>query len=138
MAADVLRVIGPDRVRMRELPMLSGVSRQAVAMAVNYLVRRGFAQRLVGPVVELTPQGLDALEAYWKRANALNDGELRAALEAVLSQTAALSVGFQPPEGCWRLEKAYLTQTRRLVANPRAALPWQPMVLHRGGWPDGA
>jgi hypothetical protein len=61
---------------------------------------------------------------------------LSGALEAVVAQRDALSAGLDPPEGCWRGDKPYLTQTQRLLADPTGALPWQPMVLHRGGWPD--
>jgi hypothetical protein len=63
---------------------------------------------------------------------------LRAGLTALLEQREALSAGFVPPSGCWRGEKRYLAQTERLIADPTAALPRQPMVLHRGGWPDGS
>ena len=63
---------------------------------------------------------------------------LRAALDAVVSRREALAEGLVPPPGGWRGEKPYLAQTRRVLADPAAALPWQPMVLHRGGWPDGS
>jgi len=26
----------------------------------------------------------------------------------------------------------------RLLADPTGTLPWHPMVLHRGGWPDAS
>ncbi len=35
-------------------------------------------------------------------------------------------------------DPAYVAQTRRPIADPTGALPWHPMVLHRGGWPDGS
>jgi len=54
-----------------------------------------------------------------------------------LRTRARLAEGLSPPEGCWRAEKPYLAQTQRVLADPTAALPWHPMVLHRGGWPDG-
>ena len=64
--------------------------------------------------------------------------DLRAALQAVVSQRDAMAQGLEPPEGCWRSQPPYLAQTKRLLADPTKALPWQPMVLHRGGWPDGS
>jgi hypothetical protein len=66
------------------------------------------------------------------------DQRLRAGLEAIVSQREVLAEGLRPPGGCWRAAKPYLAQTQRVLADPTAALPWQPMVLHRGGWPDGA
>ena len=32
----------------------------------------------------------------------------------------------------------YLRQTTAVLNDPGAALPHYPMVLHRGGWPDGS
>jgi hypothetical protein len=31
-----------------------------------------------------------------------------------------------------------LAQTERVLADPAGALPHRPMVLHRGGFPDGS
>ena len=63
---------------------------------------------------------------------------LRAGLWEIVRQPEVLSVGLVPPAGCWRSEKPYLAQTEHLQSQPMDALPWQPMVLHRGGWPDGS
>jgi hypothetical protein len=138
LAADFLRVIGGEAVRIRDLPALSGVSKEAVAMATGYLGRKGLAE--IGPQrsVTLTAAGRDALGDYRARAMAREDQALRAALEAVVSRREALAEGLVPPPGCWRGERPYLTQTKRVLADPAAALPWHPMVLHRGGWPDGS
>ena len=62
----------------------------------------------------------------------------RAWIAFTIEADNALAGGLVPPPGCWRGEKPYLTQTRRVLAEPAAALPWHPMVLHRGGWPDGS
>jgi len=138
LAADFLRVIGGQTVRIRDLPALSGVSKQAVAMATGFLERRGRAQ--IGPPrsVTLTGAGRAALDDYRARAADGEDQALREALEAVVSQREALADGLVPPPGGWRGDKPYLTQTQRVLADPAAALPWHPMVLHRGGWPDGS
>lgn len=69
---------------------------------------------------------------------AREDQALRAALEAVVSRREALAEGLVPPPGTWRGDKPYLAQTQRVLADPAGALPWHPMVLHRGGWPDGS
>jgi len=138
LAANFLRVIGGDVVRVRDLPALAGVSTEAVAMAAGYLERNGLAESRPQRSVTLTAAGRAALGDYQARAAAREDQALRAAVEAVVSQREALAEGLVPPPGCWRGEKPYLTQTRRVLADPAAALPWHPMVLHRGGWPDGS
>jgi hypothetical protein len=138
LAADFLRVIGGQTVRIRDLPALSGVSKEAVAMATGFLERRGRAR--IGPQrsVTLTGAGRDALDDYRARATDGQDEALREALETVVSHREALAEGLVPPPGGWRGARPYLTQTRRVLADPAAALPWHPMVLHRGGWPDGS
>ena len=138
LAANILRVIGDETVRIRDLPALSGVSREAVAMATGYLERHLLAEPGPQRSITLTAAGRAALGDYRARATAGEDQALRAALEAVVSQREALAEGLVPPPGGWRGEKPYLAQTRRMLADPAAALPWQPMVLHRGGWPDGS
>ena len=138
MGANILRVIGPEVVRTRDIPSLSGVSKEAVAMAVNFLKARQMAEPVPGGSVRLTATGLDALDGYRQRAAHAKDKHLRAALQAVVSQREALAEGLLPPTGVWRGARPYLAQTQRLLADPTANLPWHPMVLHRGGWPDGA
>jgi hypothetical protein len=49
-----------------------------------------------------------------------------------------LSLGLRPYPGGWRARKPYLRQTTAVLDGPGAALPHYPMVLHRGGWPDGS
>jgi hypothetical protein len=138
LGGNLLRVIGSDAVRVRDVPGLSGISKEATAMAVAYLNRRGLAETTSERAVRLTPAGLDALDGYRHRCTQSEDAGLRAALEDLLGQGSALSAGLVPPPGCWRAENPYLAQTRRVLADPTAALPWQPFVLHRAGWPDGS
>jgi hypothetical protein len=138
LGANVLRVIDADVVRIRDLPALSGVSKEAIAMAMSYLQRRAFASAEPERRIRLTASGLDALDGYRSRASQTNRDDLRAALEAIVAQRDSLAEGLVPPEGCWRGLPPYLAQTKRLLADPTKTLPWQPMVLHRGGWPDGS
>jgi hypothetical protein len=138
LAANFLRVIGGEQARLRDLPARAGVSKEAVAMAAGYLERTGQAESGPQRSVTLTAAGRSALGDYRARAAARDDPALRAALEAVVSQREALAAGLVPPPGGWRGEQPYLAQTRRVLADPAAALPWHPMVLHRGGWPDGS
>jgi hypothetical protein len=137
LAANVLRSIGPEAVLIRDLPARTGLSKEAIAMASGFLQRRELASS-AGRAIRLTSNGLAALDGYRQRAALADKPRARSALEAVLGQQSALSRGLVPGQGCWRGEKPYLAQTQRLLANPIAALPWQPMVLHRGGWPDGS
>jgi hypothetical protein len=58
--ANVLRVVGSRTVPVRDLPRLAGVSKEAVAMAVGYLRRRGLAEAVPRRGIALTPQGLVA------------------------------------------------------------------------------
>jgi hypothetical protein len=138
LGADVLRVIGDGVVPIRDLPRLSGVSKEAIAMGTGFLARGKLAEIRPGRLISLTARGRAALEDYRARAARPGDQRLRAELEAIVSQREALAEGLRPPGGCWRAAKPYLAQTQRVLADPTAALPWQPMVLHRGGWPDGA
>jgi len=138
VGADVLRAIGDGTVRIRDLPQLSGVSKEAIAMATGFLDRNGLAELRPERSIALTAAGCGALADYRARAARHSDQDLRACLEAIVTQREALAAGLVPPDGGWRAEKPYLAQTRRVLADPAAALPWHPMVLHRGGWPDGS
>ena len=138
IAADLLRVIDDRVSRMHDLPLLSGVSKEAVAMAVNYLLRDHLSEPRPERSIALTVTGLDALDGYRARAGRWRNAALQHLLEEVVENREALAEGLVPPQGCWRGEKPYLAQTQRLLADPPGALPWHPMVLHRGGWPDGS
>jgi hypothetical protein len=138
LAANFLRVIDSERVPIRDLPALAGVSKEAIAMGVSFLCRKTFAISASDRTVSLTPSGLAALNDYRNVTRRPSDDRLRDALEDLLSQGGALSSGLLPPPGCWRGQRPYLAQTERFLADPMGRLPWHPMVLHRGGWPDGS
>ena len=141
LGENLLRALEDAAVTVRDLPTRTGLSKEAISMAVNFSSRRSLARLGPGRSLALTTGGAEALADHRTRvagaAGSRGDG-LRAALEAVFSQPTALAAGLEPPPGCWRGERPYLAQTRRLLANPIAALPRHPMVLHRGGWPDGS
>jgi len=148
ISANILRVIDDTGTRVGDLPVRSGVSKEAIAMALGYLTKRGYA--VVEPeargsrikVARLTPSGILAQDAYrkltasieqrWvKRFGAGVIENLRTSLEALASDGTAdrspLFRGLAPhPEG-WRAK----------VRMP-STLPHYPMVLHRGGYPDGS
>jgi hypothetical protein len=138
LAANFLRVVDTSAVALRELPARAGVSKEAVSMGVNYLERTGLAKVRPQRLVQLAAPGFDALDRYrGHKARGIPAG-LRAALVALVSKPDLLAAGLVPPEGCWRGQRPYRAQTDRLLADPLSALPWHPMVLHRGGWPDGS
>lgn len=57
LGANFLHVIGADAVRVRDLPARCGVSKEAAAMAVSFLVRRGLAEVDAARTVALTAPG---------------------------------------------------------------------------------
>lgn len=159
LGANVLRVLGEAGARVRDLPELTGVSKEAIAMALGFLEKRGLATIEPGPdaartkVVQLTQSGLAARAAYRRRLDVTEErltarfgqaeiARLRALLRGIAERRVGdkfvLAQGLQPPPGGWRGRKPYLTQTLAVLRDPTAALPHYPMVLHRGGWPDGS
>jgi hypothetical protein len=110
LGANVLRVMQSGLVRIRDLPALSGLSKEGISMAIGFLQRSGLAISAPGRAVELTRDGHHALDNYWQLSNGTNDQSLRAALEAVVGQRDALAAGLVPPAGCWRGDKPYLAQ----------------------------
>jgi hypothetical protein len=138
LGATVVRVIGTETVAIRDLPRLTGLSKEGIAMATGFLQRRRLAAVGSARDIHLTPTGLRALTDYERRAAQPHNAALRQRLEAIVANRDAMAAGLEPPAGGWRGIRPYLTQTQRLVADPTGALPWQPMVLHRGGWPDAS
>jgi len=67
------------------------------------------------------------VESRWQaRFGGETLGAVRAALEQLAGDHARLAAGLEPPPGAWRAS----------LRRP-ATLPHYPMVLHRGGFPDG-
>jgi hypothetical protein len=78
------------------------------------------------------------LEATWSdRFGADQVRHLRSGLDRVLGHPD-LALGLRPYSGGWRASKPYLAHTEALLESPRPVLPHYPLVLHRGGWPDGS
>jgi hypothetical protein len=133
LSENVVRVLD-DETDVRELPAAAGVSKEAVAMSLTSLKRRGFVS-VEGQQVRLTPAARRARKSA-ARAHREIDA-LRVAMQPFLDGPK-LAEGLRVPEGGWRAEPAYLAQTERVLADPLEHLPRYPMVLHRGGWPDGS
>jgi DNA-binding MarR family transcriptional regulator len=146
ISANVVRVVDEKGVRVRDLPQLGGVSKEAISMALGFLQKRGFATVEPDPagsrakLVRLTEKGHEARSAYHQRAVEIEErwqqrfGEapvraLREQLEPLVGEPAAspLFRGLDPYPDGWRAS----------VRKPQT-LPHFPMVLHRGGWPDGS
>jgi len=162
IGANVLRVLDAVGVRLRDLPALAGVSKEAISMSLGLLTRGGLAETEPDPAgtrgqaVRLTPGGLRAqhdsqrrladIEAAWAdRFGATELAALAGSLDDLLTRPAGaadgvplMAAGLHPPPGGWRAQAPYLSQTRAMICDPAGALPHHPMVLHRGGWPDGS
>ena len=139
ISANVLRVLNDEGVRVRDLPSLSGVSKEAISMAMGFLKKRKLV--IAGPdpaasrtkIARLTAQGLEAQDDYRKLIAAIEKRwETRFgkdnihALREVLANLASQPTADPYPDG-WRAS----------VRKPDT-LPHFPMVLHRGGYPDGS
>jgi hypothetical protein len=140
LSANFVRILSDVSLDVREIPPIAGVSKEATSMALKFLAKEGYVT-VEAKLARLTPKGLAAqaaapalhadVERTWKM------GRLRKALAALLGHRK-LAEGLRPyPEG-WRARKGYVEQTNAVIEDPRGRLPHYPMVLHRGGWPDGS
>lgn len=148
ISANVLRLAGEAGVRVRDLPRLAGVSKEAIAMSLSFLEKRGFAAvEAESPdsrikVLALTPKGWNARDTYFQSISAIEKGwrtrfgdeiigKLRKSLEHLVGESGGRSSplfrGLEPYADGWR---ASIPRTE--------VLPHYPMVLHRGGFPDGS
>ena len=144
LSANVVRVLNETGVPVRELPAFTGVSKEAVAVSLTSLAKTDYVVVEGAPAskrtIRLTPAGKELLAKQRRlhaRLEKRRDAGLRAALERILDHPQ-LGMGLVPYPDGWRSSKPYAARTERLLADPRAALPHYPMVLHRGGWPDGS
>ena len=144
--ADGVRLLAAEPVPVRELPARSGVATEAMTMVLKHLQRAGCVDITAipgrrGKQAGLTERGQRAHAAGSRRfaglrpAGALGAGaavaELRAALDPVVGDGtrggSPLFSGLEPEPGNWRAN-----------IEPAQLLPWHPIVLHRGGYPDGS
>jgi hypothetical protein len=146
ICADLLRVLDEEGKWVRDLPVLSGVSTEGLAMATGFSGRRG--RTVIEPdaagkwkVARLTPEGAAAKQTYFDVTGEIEQrwqsrlGQpvvtaLRLALEELAGDGGPGSPLFaclEPDPSGWRAA----------VRKP-VTLPHYPMVLHRGGYPDGS
>jgi hypothetical protein len=148
LCANVLRVLAHAGIRVRDLPRLAGVSKEAIAMAVGFLKQRRYLVLESYPASSrtkmacLTPKGLEAQHAYRRLLAAIEArwqfrfgsgaiAALREPLEHLVGDPAAT------PSPLLLAMPPYAEGWRASVSKPDT-LPHYPMVLHRGGYPDGA
>ncbi len=147
LSASVLRVLDDTGVRVRDLPLLGGVSKESVSMAMGVLKKADLVTVGSDPdggrwkVARLTAAGREAQWEYADRIAALEKrsvqrfgaaavATLRADLERLAHDSGAgspLMRGLDPYPDNWRAS-----------VRPPQTLPHYPMVLHRGGYPDGS
>jgi hypothetical protein len=139
LSADILRLIPPEGVEMRDLPRLSGIAKDAVGNALKLLLKNGAVKPYASP--ELRGKGLrrtergdldhamyekavTEIEARWRKEYGRS---LIDPLAASLPTQEQLLAAMRPEPANWRAKIAPVTH-----------LPWFPMILHRGGFPDGS
>jgi DNA-binding MarR family transcriptional regulator len=148
ISANVLRLAGEEGVEVSSLPRLSGVSKEAIATSLSFLGKRGYS--LIQPkagaskkkVLMLTAKGEKAKEKHHQllsgievRWQARFGEEAIARLREPLEQLAFAAAGQQAP--LFRGLEPYPDGWRASLPRPEV-LPDYPMVLHRGGFPDGS
>jgi DNA-binding MarR family transcriptional regulator len=158
VGSGALRVLAGDPARVAGLPLRAGLSREAISMALGLLERHGYAMAEPDPaggrsrVIGLTARGERARQDFQRLVGAVEqDWRDRFGADQVTALAAALrglftvqdgqqriAAGLVPYPDGWRAHPPYLSQTEAILANPAAALPYYPMVSHRGGYPDGS
>jgi hypothetical protein len=147
ISANLVRVLGSDFIRVREVHRLAGVAAEATRNALGYLDKRGCLEFKTdvsagrGHLVRLSEKGLKARSTYlrlvagielrWReRFGSEVVDELRQTLERLVipvgSARPPLFAGLEPYADGWRAAVARIER-----------LPHYPVVLHRGGFPDG-
>lgn len=148
ISTNVVRVLDEKGIRVRDLPRLAGVSKESIKMAMGMLTKGRYVVVESDPVaartklVRLTPKGQAAKDAYLRRLAFIeqrwqerfgqdNIRNLRESLERLVGDPTAerspLFLELEPHPDGWRAS----------VPKPET-LPHFPMVLHRGGYPDGS
>ena len=148
VSADIVRVLDETGVRVRDLPRISGVSKDLIKVALGFLKKRGYIAILSDPtlkatkLVRLTPTGVRVQHSYHHLVGVIEERwrarfgkdcihDLRSWLKELVGEgvlpTSPLSRGLEPYADGWRAS----------VPKPDT-LPHYPMVTHRGGFPDGS
>ena len=104
------------------------------------LINLAGLQRWGYVVVEPDPAGgqPDPARSDWVIRPTLAGRKAQAVWRPLPADQSLLSAGLRPYPDGWRAHPPYLAQTKAMLSDPAAALPHYPMVLHRGGFPDGS
>ena len=146
LGENVVRAL-EDELDVRDLPLAAGVPKEAISMALTFLVKNDYVT-VEERQVRLTFKGREAREALRRRHRDVEEqwaarfgadevGQLRTALDRVLDDPR-LPEGLRPHPDGWRATRRYHAHTEAMLDDPKGALPAYPLVLHRGGWPDGS
>jgi DNA-binding MarR family transcriptional regulator len=147
VAANILRVLGGEPVRVADVPDRSGVAKMSVDNWLGSLEQHRYLTVGADPagtrfkVATLTPSGRRAVATYYQwtrsvesqwqeRFGSASVSALRASAERLVTEPGAraqLWQGIEPYPDGWR------AKVRR-----RSTLPHYPAVSHRGGFPDGS
>ena len=147
ICANPLRVLNDSGVRPRDLPLLTGVSKESLAMAMGILRKAALVIIATASsakrekLIRLTVKGQAAQAAYRDRVAAMETewqarfgkatiAHLRVVLEALVGDAT-------PHSPIFRALEPYPDGWRASVPRP-STLPHFPMVLHRGAFPDGS
>ena len=146
LGANLVRVLDDVGVPVADLPRLVGVSKEAIAFSLA-LEKRGYLAVEKAPgkrtrQARLTPRGSAAQRDHVARISDIERRwttrfgrdvlrTLRSSLEAIVVTPdlagSPLTEAYGPLPGTWRAD----------MKTPDT-LPHYPIVLHRGGYPDGA
>ena len=148
LGANVVLALGSGGVSIRELPYRTGASKEAVSFSVKYLEKNDYV--VVAPDPEapkvkqasLSDKGREALDAYRQQTVAVEErageqfGEhtianLRAALEPIVGDGDYGTSPLAPGLAATGEHLAGVDETAHDA-------PHHPLVLHRGGYPDGS
>jgi hypothetical protein len=148
ICANVIRVLTSEGVRVRDLPALSGVSKESIAMAFGILRKARLVVIGKEPgkrpwqIARLTERGIVVQKRYsLLLAEIEQRWESRFGKQAVhrLRQATTTLVGDLPDSNSLLFQSIEPYADGWRAAGPRrSVLPHFPMVLHRGGYPDGS
>jgi len=135
ISANILQLLSAEGVPVRDLPKLSGVSKEGIKMALGFLEKGNYLV-VETRLARLTAKGIAAQARYRERLREIETGwesqfgqdtiaKVRESLESL--PVELLLLGVEPYPDGWRAS-----------VPRRVTLPHFPMVLHRGGFPDGA
>jgi len=142
ISANVVRVLDEKGVRVRDLPLLTGVSKEAIQMALGVLQKKGAVVIGQDRTARLTAKGREMQDGYRRLLGMIEErwrarfGEetIRAVRESLEPLAGEPTAGRSP---LFRGLDPYPDGWRASVRKPQT-LPHYPMVLHRGGFPDGS